>query len=186
MRKVMSLLNERRAAGAAVAAFAIAALALGFAALLAAPSAHMTRPHPPSPAIVTTPVRPANPADASDPTPEQVAAAFTAAFLTFRWDGPADQVRRRCRPWDTDEVDAALAGPGLPPDRDRRAARGETDDVTIHAVNPQDRAVDHMDASVAALVRRDRPGQTAQMTTEFVDVRVVATAAGWVVAQVSQ
>jgi len=118
--------------------------------------------------------------------PEQVAAAFTAALLTFRWDDPPDAVRQRCRPWDTDQVDAALAGPGVPAERDRRAASHEIDSVSIHAVNPQDRAFDHLDASVAGIVTRQLPGRPSEETTEFVDLQVTATGAGWAVDQVSQ
>jgi hypothetical protein len=131
-----------------------------------------------------TPTTAADPQPPSDP--EQVAAAFTAAFLTFRWDDPSDGLRRRCRPWDSDAVDAALAGPGVPSDRDRRAANHETDTVAIHAVSPQDRATDHLDASVAAIVTRERPGQQPQTIAEFLDLRVTANASGWAVDQVSQ
>jgi hypothetical protein len=170
-----------------LAAIAVAIVAVA-AALLTTGSPHAPRrtgsaPTGPSPAAATT-TQPPRAAPARDP--EHAAAAFTVAFLTYRWDDPAGQLRRRCRPWDTDAVDAALAGPGLPFDRDRRAAGHETDDVTIHAVNPQDRAVDHLDASVVAQVTIERPRQPPRPTIEFLDVRVVATASGWVVAQVSQ
>jgi hypothetical protein len=117
---------------------------------------------------------------------ERVAAAFTAGFLSYRWNDPAGGLRRRCRPWDSDAVDAALAGPGVPSDRDRRAANHETDTVVIHAVSPQDWATDHLDASVAAIVARERLGQRTETISEFVDLRVTVTATGWAVDEVSQ
>jgi hypothetical protein len=117
---------------------------------------------------------------------ERAAAAFATAYLSFHWSDDPDALRLRCRPWDTDELDAALAGPGVPPDRARRAAARETDGVEVRAVNPQDRSSDHVDASVAAAVAVSSPELTGKTVTEVIDLRVVASSAGWLVAQVSQ
>ena len=108
------------------------------------------------------------------------------AYLTFRWDDPADALRLRCRPFDTSEVDAALAWPGEPPDRARRVAARESDHVAILAVDAQDRAVDHLDATVAARLTVDRQGRAERAVDAFVDLRVVIGAAGWAVAQVDR
>ena len=145
---------------------------------------------PSTPPPPTTSAAPATPAPAvtrrETAGPEDVAASFAASYLTFRWaDGP-DAVRERCRPWDTDEVDAALAAPGMPPDQIRRAAGRETDDVVIRAVAPEDLAGDHLDASLAATVRIERDDRPARSVTRVINVRVVATPAGWAVAQVTQ
>jgi hypothetical protein len=122
----------------------------------------------------------------TDRQPELVAAAFTAAFLSFRWDESSDALRRRCRPWATDAIDAALAWPGVPPDRDRRAANHETDLVAVDAVSPQDRAVDHLDVTVAAAVTLAQPGRATQLIERYLDLQVTSTPAGWAVDQVSQ
>jgi hypothetical protein len=140
----------------------------------------------PTAPIAVAGAAPTSPATSPPDPAERVAAAFVAGYLTFHWSDDTDAIRRRCRPWDTDEVDAALAGPGVPRDRARRAAGRETDGVQILAVDPQDDAGDHLDASVAAAVTIARPGQAGQTDTEVIDVRVVATSGGWLVAQVSQ
>jgi hypothetical protein len=154
-------------------------------------------PTPPTTDLPATPTgRPAVPGAPQAPTnlgadlqqhpAERTAAAFATAYLTFRWRDDPDALRLRCRPWDTDELDAALAGPGVPPDRARRAAARETDDVEVRAVNPQDRTSDHLDASVAATVTVSGSESAGKTVTEVIDVRVVATSAGWLVAEVSQ
>jgi hypothetical protein len=178
----------------AVALAAIAVLVAGRGAEGPSPRNRGRSGQPAPPATIDPPATPpdrpttAAPSDTrrASAAPEEVAASFAAGYLTFRWaDGP-DAVRRRCRPWDPDEVDAALAPPGMPPDQIRRAAGRETDDVAIDAVAPEDRAPDDLDASIAATVRIQRADRPARSITEVVNVRVVATPAGWAVAQVSR
>lgn len=119
-------------------------------------------------------------------SPEQVAAAFTAGYLTFHWDDAPGALRRRCRPFDTAEVDAALGWPGEPPNQARRVAARESDVVEVLAVDAQDRAVDHLDATVVARLTVERPGRPRQAADAFVDLRVVNGATGWAVAQVDR
>jgi hypothetical protein len=101
-----------------------------------APTAPTGASEPPSTAATPGPSTPTAPpalTTATAPLPldpaERTAAAFASAYLTFDWSDDADALRLRCRPWDIDELDAALAGPGVPPDRARRTAARETDDV---------------------------------------------------------
>src|SRR5579859_14776 len=155
----------------------------------AAPSAGRSPPAdragPPSPGSGVAGAGAASGGGAHGPGALQVAAAFASAYLTYRWDDAGEALAERCRPWDTDELDATLAGPGGPPDSARRAGARETDQVEIRAVNPQDTATDHMDATVAAAVTVTVGDRPPVVVAAFVDLRVVALSGRWLVSEVS-
>jgi hypothetical protein len=166
-------------------------VALAGCALPHRPSARgpVANPTPASaPRQPTTTDNPGNPGAliGAGPQPEAdtVAANFAVAYLARRFGDSPAELRLRCRPFDTDGLDDALAQPQARAPDAVILAPGEVDRVTVTGLVAEDTTADAIGYTLTANV----DGGTMTSRPVGLELRLVRnpTSGGWQVSQVTE